>query len=200
LGAPNVVLKVNFVNSRLNPQNIILQPITLEAPDGRVLPMRLEANVYDTPDELCVKRSLWPATQSWQSPLMGVSSYYFSFVVTNDQYNKQFIEVAEQLGTIQMKCRPDTAVNLLPNDITSSLKDFARNNWIWRPGRWTLTMGYQLNNVESKKLRWEFYLDRQSVECMKGLIGNYGSGIGIFAPWRLDLPDNTCGIIDIAFR
>jgi hypothetical protein len=196
-GAPNVLLRLNFLNSRISNQWIAVHRVSLKSPDGRTFPMRIDGNVMENPDDLCWKRHLWTATQSWLVSV-GESAYFFSFVGATEEYNAFLMRTNDELSQMSfpnLPCRPSTSLKLLSEDYAAQLKEFAARQWIWRVGNWQMTVEYGLNNNERKEFIVEFGISEADIACMKEVLNHYQSGLGVFNQWRMDFPSNVCGIV-----
>lgn len=71
-----------------------------------------------------------------------------------------------------------------------NLSDVAARNFVWKPGKWKLTLRYQLLGKETSD-DYAFSVSPDDIQRLKALFDSYNAGYGVFANWRFFTPDGS---------
>ncbi len=177
-GVPAYTHRVYLDNTTRRDASVTDIRLMLTDPDGRKVAMMMEGL------RLMGMGSELPATDQWL--LKPRDNTYIDYVFFNASagFTGLHQEVYSYMATHNVAAStPDESRELLPPALAQKVKDFAKSQFIWKPGKWTATLTARLGDQKLTSTR-TFALTADEVDTMFRITEHYGSGIGVFMNWR----------------
>lgn len=178
IGVPAYTQRIHFSNTTRKETSVTELRLTLTNPEGQKTPMLMESMII-----LGMGGQL-PATDQWL-----VSSHqdqFNDYTFFNNGYGLMGLqtEIGNFLASINANVNiPDEARELLSEPLTKKAQDFAKAQFIWTPGTWTVTLTGKVGDLKIQSVR-TFTLTQSEVDRMLRIVDHYRSGIGILPNWR----------------
>jgi len=177
-GVPAYTQRVHFSNTTRKDATVTELRLTLTDPDGRKTAMQMESFM------ILGMGGQFPATDQWLIAPHQTPFNDYIFFNTGPGFMGLHTEIGGYLTSINANVNtPDESRELLTEALTKKAQDFAKAQFIWKPGTWTVTLTGKVGERRVQSVK-TFSLSQEEVDRMLRIVDHYKSGIGILPNWR----------------
>lgn len=179
LGLPGLIGPLEVVNQTSKMHTVDNIRLSLISPEGNSISMNMEGILLNgQPAPALTTLAARPKEKN------GLVYTFFNYIPEYNVLNQDVMNYAIRSRLLIDYSRPDPEQINFSNEITERIQRFARDNFIWKAGRWTLKLDATYEDGKKLSSQRYFELTEDEIQKMWNITNFYKSGIGVFPVWR----------------